>query len=235
MNDATPGPDRPVIGTYHDIIIPAGPHLRRGIVDSILAGRYERNEIALGLACIKPGARILELGAGAGIVGAILARHCKPAAMVSVEANPRLIPHIRRLHEVNGLTDQINLRHCIVSSAPDAPKTVTFHLRKNFLGSALTADPDGLSEAVEVPVVPYARLTRNFAHDTIMMDIEGAELDFLRHAKLGHINTFVAEFHRRIFGREGIQECRHLLRRAGLVLDTDLTHADVHVFQRPQA
>jgi len=221
-----------IIATCHGIAVPAAPHLRKGMIAAMQTGGYERHEIAIGMAAIRPGARVLELGAGSGVVGAILARHCQTAAMLSVEANPHLISHITALHAHNGLSDRIDLRHAVVLTAPDAPDHVTFFVNGNFLGSGLTAQKAERAQPVDVPVLRYADLKAQFPHDTIMMDIEGGELDFLRHADLTGVDTFIAEMHRGVYGREGMAEIRRLLQAAGLVIDTDLSKAGVHLYRR---
>ncbi len=143
-----------------------------------------------------------------------------------------MLPHIERLYRHNGLTEIISLRQGVVLSDPHAPATVEFFVTGNFLGSGLAARKDGRARAVQVPVLRYAEVKLEFPHDTIMMDIEGAELDFLRHADLGGVNVFVAEMHRDIYGREGMQECRRLLLAAGLEMDETLSKVGVHVYRR---
>ena len=220
-----------IVALCHGIEVPSAPHLGPGMIASMVAGRYERNEMACGLAAIKPGARILELGAGSGLVGAVLARNCQPQSVLAIEANPDLIPHITALYAHNNLTSLISVRNAVVLTAPAPPKSITFHVTGNFLGSGLAAE-SAKSRPVDVPVLRYGDVKTNFPHDTIMMDIEGGELDFLRHADLSGVTTFIAEMHRDIFGREGMRECRHLLRQAGLALNEDLSKAGVHVYQR---
>ena len=219
-----------IVAVCHGIEVLAAPHLGPGMIAAMAAGRYERNEMACGLAAIKPGARILELGAGSGLVGAVLARSCAPQAVLSIEANPNLIRHITALYTHNNLTN-ISVRNAVVLTASDAPKSVTFHVAGNFLSSGLTPI-EGKSQPTAVPVLRYADLKTSFPHDTIMMDIEGGELDFLRHADLGGIHTFIAELHRDVFGRDGMRKCRRLLERAGLTMDNDLSLTRVHVYRR---
>lgn len=207
-----------IVAACHGVEVPSSPHLGPRMIESINAGRYEGGEIAAGLACIPKGSRILELGAGAGVVGAILAKNLAPAAMLSVEANPNLIPNIRELHAHNALSEVIEVRNTVVLSAPDAPAEVTFHVRGNFLGSSLTPTREDKTRPVSVPVTRYADLCHEFPHDAIMMDIEGGELDFLRHADLSAVKVIVAEYHRGIYGGEGFRECRKLLQRHGFRL-----------------
>lgn len=191
------------------------PHMRPKTVQRLLEGEYETPERKLGLKAVPEGARILEMGAGAGIVGAIIARNCKPAAMMSIEANPRLLPEIRSLYDHNGLGGVIELRNCLVMAGPDTPESMTFNVSKHFLGSGLHLVQEKTLWAVEVPVTRYDTLKREFPHDVIIMDIEGAELDFLTHADLSGVKVVVVEMHRKIYGGDGMRACRKALRKAG--------------------
>jgi hypothetical protein len=69
----------------------------------------------------------------------------------------------------------------------------------------------------------------------IMMDIEGGELDFLKHADLSDVNVFIAEFHPRIYGKAGISICQELLEAAGLMHDESSSRGSVKVFLRTLA
>lgn len=221
-----------VVASYHGIEVLDAPFFGSGMITSLNDGNYERHEIACGLAAIPAGARVLELGAGSGVVGAVLAKNCKPASVLSIEANDDLLPYINRLYAHNGLTKVIAARHAVVLSAPDAPETIPFYVRRNFLGSGLQAQNANRARTLQVPVLRYDELKAFYPHDAIMMDIEGGELDFLRHADLTGVNVFVAEMHRDIFGREGMRECRQLLQQAGLAMDADLSKGGVHVYRR---
>jgi FkbM family methyltransferase len=221
-----------IVAICHSIKVPAAPHLGAGVIQSMNEERFEKLEMQAGLALVPAGARLLEIGAGSGLVGAVLARHCKPHSVLSIEANPKLIPHINALYAANDLTDVIRVQHAVVLSQPDPPPEVEFNVRNHFLASSLTP-LEGRSHPVKVPVIAYSDLLRTFPHDAIMMDIEGAELDFLRHANLSGIQLFIAEFHRSALGREGMRECRNLLSRAGLQQDEAHSRGSVNVFRRP--
>lgn len=226
-------PEDAIVATCHGIDVPAAPHLGPGMIASLARGAYERREFEAARAAIRPGARILELGAGSGFVGAAIARHCAPEAVLSFEANPALLPHIARLYSVNGLEDVISVRHAVVLSAPDAPETATFHVRGNFLGSGLAvAKNPEKAQAVDVPVVRYDLLKAGFPHDVLVMDIEGAEEAFLADADLAGVETVIFEAHRQIYGREGMRACRRALDGAGFAFDADLSKGGVHVWRR---
>ncbi len=221
------------MATYHGIEVPDAPHFGPNMIKSMNEGRFEKHEVQAGLAMIKPGARILELGAGSGIVGAILARNCKPEKMVSVEANPNLIEHIGHLHSHNGLANTIEVVHGVVLSEPEPASRVDFFVKGNFLGSGLeVAKRPEKAQRISVPVIRYSDLRLAFPHDVIMMDIEGGELDFLRDADLRGVNTIILEVHRQIYGREGMNEIRQSFARAGLALKQEMSRPGVHVYTR---
>ena len=221
-----------VVVTYHGVEVPAAPHLSRRMIESMSQGRYERREVACGLAAIPQGARILELGAGSGVVGAVLALNTRPAAMLSVEANPFLIDHISQLYAHNGLSDIIRVRQGVLLTDPNAPQEMEFFVQSHFLGSTVFARKSEKATKVMVPVLPYAALKTDFPHDVIMMDIEGGELEFLRHADLTGVNTLIAEVHRDLYGRAGVQEIRGLMIKAGFALSDALSMVGVHVYKR---
>ncbi|SPH17389.1 Protein-L-isoaspartate O-methyltransferase [Defluviimonas aquaemixtae] len=224
---------RPIVATCKGIEVPEAPHFGPGMIRSMGEGRYEGKEIQTGLAVIPEGARILEMGAGSGIVGAVLAKNCKAEKVVAIEANPELIEHIRHLYTHNGLDRVMSVRHGVVFTAPEPPATVEFFLRGNFLGSGLKVvkNPER-ARPVTVPVLPYGALKAEFPHDVIVMDIEGAELDFLRHADLTGVNTIILEVHRDIYGREGMREIRRLFADAGFALDEEHSKVGVHAYRR---
>lgn len=224
-----------VVTTTFGVQVLAAPHLSPRMIESMTNGKYEGNEIECGLAAIPKGARILELGAGAGVVGAILAKNIEGVTILSVEANPTLIDHISALHAHNGLTGTITVRHGVVLCNADAPDAVEFFVRGNFLGSGLAQGNHPRAKATSVPVIRYDDLKRDFPHDTIMMDIEGGELDFLRDADLSGVQRIVAEFHRGIYGVLGMRQCKQALRGKGFGLNDTLSKGTVKVWERVAA
>ena len=205
----------PAAAECHGINVPQSPFLNETRIQRINAGRYERKEIDGALAVVRPGDRVLEMGAGLGLVGAIVAKKAAPEAVLSFEANPNLIPHIRALYALNGLQEKITLRNQVVISAPDQPETLLFHLRNSFLGSSLIDSDMRETTEVQVPTASFDDIRRSFKPDVLLMDIEGGELEFLRHAALDGLRAVVMEFHPEAYGREGMRECKRILERAG--------------------
>ncbi len=199
--------------TCFGVKVPASPFLNETRIRRMNAGRYEGEEITGALAVVQPGDRVLELGAGLGVVGAVIAKNAMPDAVLSFEANPNLIPHIEALHRLNSLEDVMEVRHQVVTAGPDQPDTITFHLRTSYLGSSLIQHEHRRTTPVEVPTVPYNDVINAFQPDVLIMDIEGGELDLLRHANLRGIRAIVLEFHPDVYGKSGTRECKKILQK----------------------
>jgi FkbM family methyltransferase len=229
---ATGGQSADIVASCYGVEIPPLPVFGKKMIESLAAGTYEKNEILCAIDAIPKRSRILELGAGAGVVGAVMARNCDPEAILSIEANPTLLPHIATLHQHNGLSHLIQVEHAVVLTKTNAPKKVGFHIRGNFLGSGLQVAEGKKSNEVEVPVLRYKTLREKFPHDVIMMDIEGGELDFLAHADLRAVKVFIAEFHPAIYGPSGMKKCHEHLESAGLKFDPIISRGAVKVYRR---
>ena len=195
--------------------VPDSPMLTPTRIERINAARYEGQEIAGALEVVQAGDKVLELGAGIGIVGAVVAKNAKPAKVLSFEANPGLIEHINALYKLNRLSTKIEVRNEVLISAPGAPKTMAFHIRNSYLGSSLIDSDTRATTRVDVPTADYAKVHKDFGPDVLLMDIEGGELDFLRHASLEGVRAIVIEFHPEAYGKDGMMECKSILERAG--------------------
>tara|TARA_R110002049_G_scaffold10127_3_gene50323 strand:+ start:27395 stop:29164 length:1770 start_codon:yes stop_codon:yes gene_type:complete len=204
-----------VVAECHGVKVPHSPLVTPTRIERINAARYEGQEIAGALAVVQPGDNVLEMGAGMGLVGAITAKNTAPAAVLSFEANPALIPHIQALYDLNRLSDIISVRNQVVISAPTVPETMPFHVRGSFLGSSLIDSDTRTTTQVDVPTARYEDIRKAFKPDVLLMDIEGGELEFLRYANLDGLRAVVMEFHPDAYGREGMRECKSILQRAG--------------------
>ena len=203
------------VAQCHGVKVPNSPMITPERIERINGARYEGQEIAGALAVIRPGDNVLEMGAGIGLVGAIAAKNGKPAKVMSFEANPDLIEHVNALYKLNRLSTKIEVRNEVLISAPDAPETMAFHIRNSYLGSSLIDSDKRATTRVDVPTARYAQVHADFAPDVLLMDIEGGELDFLRHASLDGVRAIVIEFHPEAYGKEGMRECKAILENAG--------------------
>ena len=85
------------------VSIPKSPFLNEMRIKRLNEERYEGQEVRGALHVIRKGDTVLELGAGLGFVGSAIAKNCEPKSVMSFEANPELIPHIKNMYKMNGL------------------------------------------------------------------------------------------------------------------------------------
>lgn len=203
--------------------IPPSPFLNESRIERLNAGRYEGQEILGVLSTVSEKDRVLELGAGIGVVGAVAAHNRKPQRVLSFEANPALIGTINNLYAMNGLTDRISVINEVLLSAPDRPKEISFHVQNSYLGSSLVAKSGRVTREVKVKTRDFEEVRQRFSPTILVMDIEGGELELLRHANLDGIRAIVIEFHPDAYGVGGMRECKNILRDQGFEKNDDIS------------
>jgi FkbM family methyltransferase len=203
------------------------------IVEEIESGRYEAAELAMACGYVRKEDRVLELGAGVGFISAGVVSRIAPAAYVAVEADARLIPHIRRTHALNGCSGATVLNAAFVSD-PDvlAQGEVAFTLHREFWRSGIGQTQPGITETVRVKAVDASRFLQDHAITVLIADIEGAELELLRHLDPGPLERIVLELHPQRFGLEGVHEVFGVLGRLGFAYDPGLSEGPVVCFQK---
>ncbi len=223
-----------VVASLRGVDVLSAPHLKPRILRSIRTGEYEKPEIEIGLANLRPGDRILEMGTGAGIVGSVFAKNVKDVTVRSFEANPDLIEHIRMLYKHNNLDDAVSVSNTVLVVDNAAPDTVEFAVRGNFLGSKLASLGDeASSRKVRVPTRHYSAVTRDYPHNVLVMDIEGAELEFLADANLSGVDLVMLEMHPKVYGQAGQRQIANHMRRNGFVQDEATSIGQVASFKKP--
>lgn len=217
---AAPG----IAADFCGIKVPASKFVHAGRAARIKSGKYEGQEIKASLHIVGEEDVVLEIGSGIGLVGAVIAANAKPVKVASYEANPNLIPVIEELYALNGLTDRISVKNAVLVTAPDAPASLPFYLHKSYLGSSLLhTDSKRPKEQVEVPTSSFSVVCGDLKPTVLVMDIEGGELDLLRHADLSGFRAIVLEFHPKVYGPGGMRACKRFLRRAGFQKQTEVS------------
>lgn len=177
---------------------------------------YEKRERKYLKSYLNPEATVLELGGCIGIVASVansLLQH--PERHIVVEANPELVPYIERNKAHNG--SSFIVENCMISN-----KTENDFYIGPTIGES-SARRKSLKK-ISVPGRTIADLEQKhqLKFDTLIMDIEGAELELLRENKawLQNLNTVILEIHPHpeMLTDDEVAECRNILEESGLHL-----------------
>jgi FkbM family methyltransferase len=127
----------------------------------------------------------------------------------TVEANPALQPIMAENFRLNGIALPPHVRAAVGPVAGSA----RFNVRPDYNSSSL-AGSDGTSIDVVQKTIPEILSLLPFRPNTLIMDIEGAEVDLpLEH--LCQFDKISAEFHGRMVGQDRVDSLLDGLQRAG--------------------
>ena len=124
--------------------------LKGNLERALSSGRYENHEADALMRHLRPGDRMLDLGAGLGFLCALAAGVLGEDSVLGVEAGPETVKLARRNLAVNGFPGVKVLRGAVVASGEGE---VEFGLRPAFWASSLRG-PEGWPENAEVIRVP---------------------------------------------------------------------------------
>ncbi|KPQ15239.1 MAG: methyltransferase, FkbM family [Rhodobacteraceae bacterium HLUCCO18] len=159
---------------------------------------YEDAERRLLQQILRRGDRVLEIGAGIGVVGLVAARITGGRNVLSYEANPALEEVIQANYALNRERPQLRLK----AITPDGARVI-FHQADNVLSSSVHERREAC-RSVTVESDSLAAVLEEFSPDVLVMDVEGAETQLLSSAPLDGIRAIVLELHPHIVGEEAI-------------------------------
>lgn len=197
---------RPKSVKLHGVRVGSGPESPTDVRRQLYRGTYELAERLLLVRAVRPGDRVLEFGAGMGVVGLLAARLAGPGgAVLSVEANPRLEPVIRANQALN--MSEIRPPSVIYAAVTSDGRDIDFHCNEDILSSSLF-DRGKASSLTRVPGRKASELVADFGPSVLVMDVEGAEDELVPSIDYSGIRAVVVEVHERLLGNEKV--CRLL-------------------------
>ena len=124
----------------------SSPKISRSVEKGLRRGWYEADEAKAAEHLLKDGDIVLEVGGGCGFMSAFVAKLGRAGRVVSVEADPDLIPIMRQTHALNDVT--VAIFNEILS---DGFGSRDFYVCKNFLVSSCALGVHTLS----VPILKF--------------------------------------------------------------------------------
>jgi len=194
-------------------------------------GRYESGEQAHLRDIVRPLDRVLDLGAGLGLISTIAAKIATDGAVLSIEAQPNLLPLIRETWMLNSITNA-ELIHGMVAPTDGPP--ATFYVRGDFWASSFEANSRPYIREVEVAQIGIGELIAGFKPTIICCDIEGAELGLFDNVDLSTVRAIIVETHVKVYSDQARDELLAMLAAKGLKAREQKRPSAVHVLEREE-
>jgi len=198
------------------------------IVQKLQDGTYEGDEARAADRCVRKGFRVLDLGSGVGYVATLCAQKAGAENVLTVEANPELLPVIEANLAANGQAG-VTVMHGAVTGAVPEGSTAQFNISGGFTGSSL----DGFGpRKVEVPLIPIYELIRAHRPQVVMMDVEGAEADMFNRPWKCPLRFFVLELHPKKYKPRVIKKIVDFMSAMDMTYDPVVSRGKILGFRR---
>ena len=201
--------------TTQGISVPFDPRIITPKIERPMRNnRYEGGECSTLRKVLRPGDRVLELGAGLGLCSTVAALADGVERVVTIEANPELVPLIRETHRLNGVADRVDLRNAV--ACPQDGEGVPFYIRPDFWASSMEGDSRAFTRMETLPALGLPGLLAEVRPTVMVCDIEGGELGLFEGADLSGVRHLVLELHPKVYGVDGLARIGAALESQGL-------------------
>lgn len=209
-----------------------------GVIRGLLKGWYEGSEVRQARALLEPQDRVIELGAGLGVVSCTIASLVGADALVSFEANPAVVARARDNGTRNGFALRIEQAVCrprVVLA--EEPGPASFRLSEAFWASGLedgTAAPERSPTTghIAVPARALEDVIAEHRASVLVMDIEGGEIEILERADLTGLRALSFETHEAHVGRARTNDAVRAACDRGFEIDFTLTTDGIVLLRR---
>ena len=202
--------------SIHGVLMPIAPNeVSPEIWNALESGTYEANEARRVARAIRPGDRVLELGAGLGVITSIIAS-ITDVRVWSFEADPQTTRLAKRVIDLN-CDGNVVLSNGILAAG--APRTVSFFRRADFWMSSGLAEQGPYEEVIKIASDDIDAFIEQHNINAVVMDVEGAELDLLQDAMLPGIERVFLELHDHLYGLAGVQAITAAMAQKELIYD----------------
>lgn len=153
----------------------------------ISSGRYSADLIRHVSSSVLPGDRVLVIGAGLGIASTLIAKTGHAERVLAVEADPRLMPCLKRVHALNGV-GWVEALHGVPSI--DAAGRTPFFAARDIRDSALLPFA-GADDPFLVPCLDLNLILSDERISLIVCDIPGAPTRLLTQVRLESVDRIL--------------------------------------------
>ncbi|MGH1466496.1 MAG: FkbM family methyltransferase [Cognatishimia sp.] len=188
------------------------------IEEKIVSGSYEGHEAHAARQRIRPGMRVLEIGAGLGFVSTICAQKAGAENVMSVEANPRMLDPLQNNLRLNGQQAATVMHGAVVGDA-HADLVVNFRAGTLFWGGSIVAEGQSRKDMVSVPALHIGALLEMHRPRFVMLDVEGAEAALFQRPLPKFVRFVVLELHPKKYPNTTVKQIVDCMSASGLTYD----------------
>lgn len=178
-------------------------------------GSYEAKEARSVTRAVKAGDRVLELGSGIGVITSVIAR-IPDVSVFAFEANPSTARLAERILAANGASNVRFSQGLLTAGEPDKH---VFYVRRDLWMSSMDEQQGPYESRIEIGSENIDNFIRVHDINVMVMDIEGAERDLLRDARLDGVERIFVELHDHLYGLSGVRDITQALAEKGFAYD----------------
>ena len=194
-------------------------------VKSLYHGDYEAPERLIAREMIRPGDKILEAGAGMGLVSLTMARIVGAENVVSYEPMPAAYSLLVDNALLNDLAIDHRPRALSVTNG-----SVKLYIDANVVASSLYARAN--STSIEVDSDGIVETLQTTGANALVLDVEGSEVELIKSSPLTGVEKIIMEIHPHIVGEPAINAMLEHLSVSGFRRNAPLSHGRVLTFLR---
>ncbi|ADZ72685.1 Methyltransferase, FkbM family protein [Polymorphum gilvum SL003B-26A1] len=195
----------------------------------VYRGVYEMSKFVVADALMRPGDRVLELGAGLGLVTVLAASRCGGDAVISFEAVPRNAELIRRNLALNGVTADVRAR-----AIGKADGTIDFFVADDAISSSTstTRGETGMAR-IAVPCDDIRTVMAEVRPSVLLIDVEGTETDIVPLIDLSGVRAVMIQVHGDVVDDAAASTIMRAFLEAGLDHLHMCSIGNIWAFERP--
>ncbi|WP_045392451.1 FkbM family methyltransferase [Falsirhodobacter sp. alg1] len=198
------------------------------IWQALQTGEYEAKEARQVRDLLLPGDRVLELGAGIGVITSVMAQ--TPDVQIwSFDANPGTVALARRVAEANDISNVV-FEHGLLSSGGASDHI--FYIRRDFWMSSMIESQGPFETTISITSTNIDEYITRQSINVLVMDVEGAEREILGGADLKGIDRVFLELHDHLYGLTGVREIFASMDKRGFAYDPRMSSGPCVLFRR---
>lgn len=157
------------------------------IRSAIRAGSYDADMIALLPRAVRPGDRVLVIGAGLGVLSSLIAMSPEVERVIAVEANTALINYLQRTHALNGV--EVETVNAVLAEGKKG--RVPFFARRDIRTSSLLPHDRSWQQVMMVPFMDLGLILEEERISLIVSEIPVASAQLLAEARLRRVERIL--------------------------------------------